>query len=86
VLLSDAGLPVETGWSLIETIRRMTPENGGRIPAVALTAYAYPHDVEHSLASGFDAHLSKPVEMSLVVSTIARLAGRSDLSTGGGSV
>ena len=83
VLLSDAGLPDVTGWSLIETIRRMTPENGGRIPAVAVTGYAYPGDVARSLASGFDAHLSKPVEIDLVVETIARLLGRSGTRTSG---
>lgn len=76
VLLSDAGLPERDGWNLIETIRRMTRANGGRIPAIAVTARAYPADIEHSLASGFNALLSKPVEMDVVVATIARLVGR----------
>ena len=78
VLVSDAGLPGEDGWSLIGTIRRMTPENGGHIRAIALTGYAYPDDEARSLAAGFDVHITKPAELSLVVATIARLVGRPD--------
>ena len=80
VLLSDAGLPDAGGWSLIETIRRMTPQHGGRIPAIAITSLAFPSDQAHSIAAGFDAHLSNPVEMRLVIETIAGLVGRTAAS------
>ncbi|HWL88493.1 MAG TPA: response regulator [Polyangiaceae bacterium] len=62
VLVSDIGLPEEDGYSLISKVRALSVERGGRIAAVALTAYASEEDRRHALAVGFDAHLTKPVE------------------------
>jgi CheY-like chemotaxis protein len=78
VLTIDGGMPNQSGWSLLETIRRMAPEQGGLIPAAAITAFAYPEDEARSLASGFQVHLSKPVPLDDLVATIARLVGRGD--------
>ena len=54
----------------------MRPDQGGCIPAIAVTWHSHPTDVEHSLASGFDVHLSKPIALSELLATIERLAGR----------
>ena len=76
VLTIDGGMPEQSGWSLIESIRQMPPEQGGLTPAAAITSFAYPEDVQRSLASGFQVHLSKPVSLELLVATIAKLVGR----------
>ena len=76
VLASDTMLRDEDGWTFIEKIRAMAPEEGGRIPAVAVTGRASPSDKEQSLASGFNVHLSKPVSPAKLVATIAQLADR----------
>ena len=77
VLTIDGGMPDQTGWNLIEIIRRLPPEQGGHVPAVAITSFAYPEDVARSLAAGFQVHLSKPVEIEELIATIAALTGRS---------
>jgi CheY-like chemotaxis protein len=73
VLVSDVGMPVEDGYTLIGRIRSM-PE--GLIPAVALTAYATEDDRRRAFAAGFDAHVAKPVEPTELVAVIGRLAAR----------
>ncbi|HEX6900772.1 MAG TPA: response regulator [Thermoanaerobaculia bacterium] len=76
VLLSDLGMPGEDGYSLIRQIRERSPENGGRVPAAALTAYARAEDRQRALDSGFQTHLAKPFDPAELVATVARLAGR----------
>jgi signal transduction histidine kinase/ActR/RegA family two-component response regulator len=75
VLLSDIGMPGEDGYSLIHQVRKLPPEQGGRIPAVALTAYARSQDRRRTLIAGFQMHVAKPVEiqeLAAVVSSLAR--------------
>ncbi len=62
VLVSDIGMPGEDGYALIRRVRALPPENGGRTPAIALTAYARAEDRVRAVAAGFQHHLSKPVE------------------------
>jgi CheY-like chemotaxis protein len=76
VLISDIGMPGSDGYELIEKIRAFSPDRGGKIPAVALTAYARSEDKTRALRSGFQTHLTKPVEMEKLVSTISKVAGR----------
>ena len=76
VLVSDIGMPVEDGYALIRQIRERPPERGGRIPAVALTAYTRAEDRTRVLLAGFQLHVPKPVEPSELVAVIANLAGR----------
>ncbi len=76
VLVSDIGVPVEDGYSLIRKVRARQPDQGGTVPAVALTAYARPEDRARALDAGFHTHLAKPVDPSELVATVARLAGR----------
>jgi len=78
ILVSDIGMPEEDGYSLIEKVR--VPEaaqRGGRIPAVALTAYAAPEDRRRALAAGYELHVPKPVTPEELVTAVANLSGRS---------
>ncbi|HKP86474.1 MAG TPA: ATP-binding protein [Blastocatellia bacterium] len=76
VLVSDVGMPDEDGYFLIRKLRSLGREAGGRIPAVALTGYARPEDRQRLLSAGYQAHLTKPVELAELVNTIASLARR----------
>lgn len=77
VLVSDIGMPHEDGYSLIRKVRAQTVERGGRTPAVALTAYARPQDVQRAFAAGFQMHVVKPVEPAALTNVVANLGGRS---------
>lgn len=79
VLVSDIGMPGESGYSLIESIRASESGRGRRLPAVALTAYAQEAHRAKALAAGYDAHVPKPVEPSLLVRTVAALLEDSSL-------
>ena len=74
VLVSDLGMPEEDGYWLIERVRELAPEDGGRIPAMALTAYARVEDRVKALSAGFQTHVPKPVEPSELVAAVASLA------------
>jgi PAS domain S-box-containing protein len=76
VLVSDIGMPVEDGYMLIRQVRALTPEQGGRIPAIALTAYARTEDRIKALSSGFQSHVPKPVEPAEFVTVVANLINR----------
>jgi CheY-like chemotaxis protein len=76
LLVSDIGMPMEDGYSLIRHVRRRAPDEGGQTPAIALTAYAADADRDKALASGFQAYLAKPAEPDQLVALVARLAGR----------
>ena len=77
VLLSDIGLTGEDGYSLIRRVRSLPAEDGGEVPAAAVTAYTLADDRDRALAAGFDTHFAKPVETSELIETVAALARRS---------
>jgi PAS domain S-box-containing protein len=74
VLVSDIGMPDIDGFELLTLIRALGPAKGGDLPAVALTAFARSADRKRALESGFFAHVSKPVEPSLLIDAVAELA------------
>jgi CheY-like chemotaxis protein len=74
VLISDIGMPGEDGYSLIRRIRALPGPEGGRVPALALTAFAREEDRARSLAAGFTGHIRKPVELGKLAGAIAELA------------
>jgi PAS domain S-box-containing protein len=76
ILLSDIGMPEEDGYTLIRRIRALEAAQGGRIPAVALTAYAREEDRTKVLLAGFQQHLPKPVVPAELVAIVASLTGR----------
>jgi signal transduction histidine kinase/ActR/RegA family two-component response regulator len=74
VLISDIGMPGEDGFMLINRVRSLAPEEGGAVPAIALTAYATEDDRQRALAAGYDSHVSKPVEPAELIDTVAQAA------------
>jgi PAS domain S-box-containing protein len=78
VVVSDLAMPDRDGYDLIREIRKRTPDRGGNIPAIALSAYTRPQDRAQALAAGFQLHLSKPIDPSDLVNAIARLTAHTD--------
>jgi CheY-like chemotaxis protein len=74
VLVSDIGMPEADGYTLIGKVRALPAEKGGRIPAVALTAYARVEDRVRALTAGFQVHVPKPVEPVELIAVVASLA------------
>jgi PAS domain S-box-containing protein len=74
VLVSDIGMPVEDGYTLIRKVRDLEMELGGQIPALALTAYAREEEHRRAIAAGFHMHMPKPVESAELAVAIASLA------------
>ncbi len=85
VLVSDIGMPEVDGYSLIQQIRTLTPEKGGQIPAIALTAYARVDDQQRAITSGYQRHVTKPLEPEQlarsVMALVHKTSGRKDVET-----
>jgi PAS domain S-box-containing protein len=77
VLISDIGMPEEDGYDLIRRLRTFPLAAGGKVPAVALTAYARVEDRLQALRAGYQMHVTKPVELAELVTVIASLVQRS---------
>jgi PAS domain S-box-containing protein len=73
VLLSDIGMPDMDGYMLIQQVRQLSLEQGGQVPAIALTAYAGEMNQQQALAAGFQRHLSKPIEPERLIQVISSL-------------
>jgi signal transduction histidine kinase/ActR/RegA family two-component response regulator len=73
VLVLDIGMPGEDGYSLIRRIRGLSAVGGAEVPAISLTAHARDEDRQHAIDSGFHAHLPKPIDVPLLLSTIRTL-------------
>lgn len=73
VLISDIGMPGMDGYSLIQQIRTLSPEKGGQTPAIALTAYARQEEHQLAIASGYQLHITKPLDLEQLVRAILRL-------------
>jgi PAS domain S-box-containing protein len=76
LLISDIGMPEQDGYDLIRQVRGLPKERGGRVPAIALTAYARADDRLQALRAGYQMHVPKPVEMAELVAVAASLTGR----------
>ena len=76
VIVSDIGMPGEDGYQFICALRKLPHAQGGMIPAIALTAYARSEDRVRAMRSGFQVHVSKPVEPPELAAAVAGLAGR----------
>jgi PAS domain S-box-containing protein len=76
VIVSDIGMPGEDGFTLIRRIRQLSTEEGGKTPAIALTAFASAEDRARVLLAGFQVHLAKPVDPVELAALVASLAGR----------
>jgi PAS domain S-box-containing protein len=76
VLLSDIGMPDVDGYMLMRQVRTFSAQQGGQIPAIALTAYAGEYNQQQAFQAGFQLHISKPVEPEELVKAIAHLVER----------
>jgi len=73
IILSDIAMPNEDGYALIARIRSLSRDQGGEVPAIAVSAYARTEDRERSLAAGFQMHCTKPVDLDQLSASIASL-------------
>jgi PAS domain S-box-containing protein len=78
VLVTDIGMPGVDGYELLKRVRALGITRGGRLPAIALTAFARSEDRTKALRAGFMVHVAKPVDPSELVATVASVAGRVD--------
>lgn len=73
VLVSDIGMPEMDGYTLIQQVRTLPPEQGGQIPAIALTAYAREGDYQHAINNGYQRHITKPLDPEELVRAVKTL-------------
>jgi hypothetical protein len=78
ILVSDIAMPGEDGYSLIRRLRTLSPDKGGAIPAISLTAYAREEDRTQALKAGFQMHLAKPVNPEDLLAAIRELITSGD--------
>jgi signal transduction histidine kinase len=76
VLVSDIEMPDEDGYTFIRKVRGLDVSQGGKTPAVALTAYGRTQDRLRTLSAGYSMHVPKPVDPVELITIIASLAGR----------
>lgn len=76
VVVSDIGMPEIDGFTLLRQVRSLSPEQGGQVPAIALTAYAGESDRQQAIAAGFQKHITKPIEPDQLVVAIVSLLSR----------
>jgi CheY-like chemotaxis protein len=74
-------MPGEDGHALLQRVRALPAERGGATPAIALTAYASPHDRLDALQTGFQVHLSKPVTPAELATVVAGLVAPARVGT-----
>jgi len=77
LLISDLGMPEVDGFELLDWVRHLGRDEGSQVPAIALTAFARSEDRLSALEAGFSAHISKPVEPSELIATVASVVGPS---------
>ena len=70
MILMDVQMPVMNGYEATKAIRQSSHELAKKLPIIAMTANAFSEDIQHSLAAGMNAHVSKPVEMRVLEKTI----------------
>ncbi|HKT73370.1 MAG TPA: response regulator [Steroidobacteraceae bacterium] len=75
VIVSDIGMPGVDGYEFMRQLRARPAERGGRVPALALTAFARLEDAIRARASGYQGHIAKPVSPEDLASAVARLKG-----------
>jgi PAS domain S-box-containing protein len=73
-LVCDIGMPGEDGYSFIRFLRALHADDGGTMPAIALTAYARSEDRDRALAAGYQRHLSKPVAPAELIAAVRDIA------------
>lgn len=77
VLISDVAMPVEDGFSMISRLRQLPENQGGKIPAIALSAFAARENKQKSFESGFQKYVTKPFDFDLIIKEILDLTKKS---------
>jgi signal transduction histidine kinase/ActR/RegA family two-component response regulator len=75
VIVSDIGMPERDGYEFIRDVRRLSSAEGGKTPAIALTAFARSEDRTRAMLAGYQVHVSKPIEPVELIATIKSLTG-----------
>jgi CheY-like chemotaxis protein len=75
VILSDIGMPEMDGYDFMRQVRALGKSRGGGVPAIALTAFARSEDRQRALLSGYQSHISKPMEAAELVAVVASVTG-----------
>ncbi|MEH1997594.1 MAG: response regulator [Nostoc sp.] len=78
ILISDIGMSEQDGYTLIRKLRSLEPEKGGRIPAIALTAYTREEDRLEALRAGFQQHLSKPIDPTKLIAMVVNVLNQEE--------
>ena len=76
VIVSDIGMPDRDGYQFIREVRNLPSLEGGKTPAIALTAFARSEDRTRAMLAGYQVHISKPIEPQELIATVGSLAGR----------
>lgn len=79
VIVSDIGMPEKDGYELIREVRQMPEADGGKTPAIAVTAFARSEDRTRAMRSGYQVHIAKPIEPQELLATIGSLLGRAPI-------
>ena len=83
VLVTDIGMPDVDGFELLRRVRALGETRGGKVPAIALTAFARSEDRTRALQQGFRVHVAKPVEPSELIASVASVVERTSGVEGG---
>ena len=73
ILLADLAMPDVDGYELIRSVRMLDADTARAVPAIAVTAYATPADRVRALEAGYQAHISKPIDPSVIAASIIGL-------------
>jgi PAS domain S-box-containing protein len=73
VLISDIGMPHTDGYEFIRSVRQLAADEGGKTPAIALTAFARSEDRVNALLAGYQVHVVKPIEPQELAVTVHSL-------------
>lgn len=84
VMVSDIGLPDQDGYALVRRVRALPVDEGGGVPAIALTGYSRSEDRVRAFQAGYQAHTAKPVQPAELVAVVASLARMFGTAPGGG--
>jgi len=76
IVISDIGMPDQNGYDLMRALRGLPAEAGGRVPAIAVTAFVGHEEREAALAAGFQEHVAKPVQPTRLARIVADLLKR----------
>jgi CheY-like chemotaxis protein len=79
ILVSDIGMPQMDGYDFMRQVRSLPVQEGGKTPAIALTAFARSEDRTRAMLAGYQVHIAKPIEPQELLATVGSLAGRTGM-------